>query len=296
MSNGTPPIFVRSCSDDCDFVTVLRARVVELEAEVGRLRCVEQGSGELCPVCGWCGIRGDDGCAFCANEHAQGRMDPEWVVGRKALERAESEVRDLRDANALNAEALVGRSREVERLTKERDEALVWAKNWEAACEAKNKQLDEYDESVAASEMVAIEHSGCEAAMREMEIARGESRRMREERDEALRSCETWKRLARDVETVREQTYGHALDERSKVDTLRDQLREARARVETVEARETKLHTALEWVQDRIEAWIAVETIRDPGGDLEQRYRIMHGDISRALGTLATEPVKGTKP
>ena len=77
MSNGTPPIFVRSCSDDCDFVTVLRARVVELEAEVGRLRCVEQGSGELCPVCGWCGIRGDDGCAFCANEHAQGRMDPE---------------------------------------------------------------------------------------------------------------------------------------------------------------------------------------------------------------------------
>lgn len=179
MGNGTPPIFVRSCSDDCDFVTVLRARVAELEAEVERL-CED----------------------------------------KRILVESETEEHDR-----------------AEKAEKERDEARAWAKNWETACEVKNKQLDEYDEKVAASEMVAIERSGCEAAMREMEIARGESRRMREERDEALRSCETWKRLARDADAVRQQTYEHALDEQSKVDALRDQLREAFARTEAMECR-----------------------------------------------------------
>lgn len=36
-------------------ITALRARVAELE----------QVSGDVCPTCGWAGIRGDDPCVFC---------------------------------------------------------------------------------------------------------------------------------------------------------------------------------------------------------------------------------------
>lgn len=105
-------------------------------------------------------------------------------------EPSEEEVGRLTKMLAVFESSAVEAVKDAKRLEKERDEALAWAKNWETACEAKNKQLDEYDEKVAASEMVAIERGGCDAAMREMEIARHESARLAGERDAALARAE----------------------------------------------------------------------------------------------------------
>ena len=69
--------------------------------------------------------------------------------------------------------------------------------------------------------------------------------RLREERDAALRDSCNWKRVASNADAVREQTYRHALDERSKVDSLRDQLRDFAARAEKAEADAASLRCAL---------------------------------------------------
>lgn len=129
------------------------------------------GDVQMCATCGHNILRGDD--FVCEIGHD---VPCQWVAQSVPHASAVDRIAEL--------------EAEVERLTKERDDALAWAKNWETACEAKNKQLDEYDEKVAASEMVAIERGGCDAAMREMEIARHESARLAGERDAALARAE----------------------------------------------------------------------------------------------------------
>lgn len=102
------------------------------------------------------------------------QADLAWIEsGPDKSELADRAV-DLWPAAIREAMRVPALEAEVERLTRDRDDARQWAKNWEAACEAKCKQLDSYDEKVAASEMIAIERSACDSAMREMEIARHE--------------------------------------------------------------------------------------------------------------------------
>lgn len=113
-----------------------------------------------------------------------------------------------------------------EALRRQRDEAMVWAKNWEAACEAKNKQLDEYDEAVAASEMMAIERSGCDAAMREMEIAQHESSRLLEERGAAIARAEKAEKERDDSEARCKAAVALQLASDEQRDTFFDKLHE----------------------------------------------------------------------
>lgn len=84
----------------------LRVRASNAEAA---LAGYEQTTGDECPACGWRGVRGDDGCAFCAQEHAHGRADPEWVVGREMLACAQDKLETaeaaLREIVALDNES-----------------------------------------------------------------------------------------------------------------------------------------------------------------------------------------------
>ena len=69
------------CGLDSDLGTwEARCRRAEVERDAAVKRAEEaeeavmgyvQTTGALCPVCGWRGIRGDDGCAFCAQEDAR---------------------------------------------------------------------------------------------------------------------------------------------------------------------------------------------------------------------------------
>lgn len=93
------------------------ARAEKAEAEVRRLRVVEQGSGENCPACGWNGIRGDSPCAFCAQDHDVHQSASDEVKSLRAA--CEREIKNTRDAEA-DAAALRECLREVmdERVSK----------------------------------------------------------------------------------------------------------------------------------------------------------------------------------
>jgi len=69
------------CGLDSDLGTwEARCRRAEVERDAAVKRAEEaeaaimgyvQTTGDPCPVCGWRGVRGDDGCAFCAQEDAR---------------------------------------------------------------------------------------------------------------------------------------------------------------------------------------------------------------------------------
>jgi hypothetical protein len=150
-------------------LTALRARIAELEGEVGRLRCVEQTSGELCPACGWRGIRGDDGCAFCSFDAAGNPVGAEVLRLRQACLREQE--------NTSNAELRVAELEgEVGRLTKERDEARKAADVWKVVGagavgavsdqnDANDALLERLDAAIARAEAAEAREAGLSNAV-----------------------------------------------------------------------------------------------------------------------------------
>ena len=84
------------CSEsgrDCLAVAFQARRVETAEAA---LAGYEHTSGNLCPACGWRGIRGDDGCAFCAFDVAgKPPADDEVLRLRMACLREQENTSDV---------------------------------------------------------------------------------------------------------------------------------------------------------------------------------------------------------